>query len=31
MQLLGNSLSKDEVDSRRKNAEAYESILVIYE
>jgi len=31
MQKLGDSLSKDEVDSRRKKAEAYESILVIYD
>ena len=30
MQKLGNSLTKDEVDSRRKKIDAYESLLLIY-
>jgi len=30
MQKLGNSLTKDEVDSRRKKNDAYESLLIIY-
>ena len=30
MQKLGNSLTKDEVDSRRKKDDAYESLLIIY-
>ncbi len=30
MQKLGNSLTKDEVDSRRKKDDAYESLLIIF-